>query len=101
MLSPAPIGPDGTFRDDGVTVEIDGRAIAASAGAWGGRFSDIADAAGDPRLAAGTAGAEWTEIRRRPGRIPGRLVRRQAVAAGAGRPPKPSFRPEPCVSTAE
>ena len=61
VLSPAPIGPDGTFRDDGVTVEIAGRAIAASAGAWGGRFSDIADAAGDPRLAAGTAGAEWTE----------------------------------------
>ncbi len=61
VLSPAPIGPDGTFRDDGVTVEIDGRAIAASAGAWGGRFSDIPDATGGPRLAAGTAGAEWTE----------------------------------------
>lgn len=60
-LSPAPIGADGTFRDDGVTVAIDGRDIAASSGAWGGRFSDIADAAGDPRLAAGTAGAEWTE----------------------------------------
>ena len=61
VLSPAPIGPDGTFRDDGVTVEIAGRGIEASSGAWGGRFSDIADAAGDPRLAAGTAGAEWTE----------------------------------------
>ena len=60
-LSPAPIGADGTFRDGGVTVEIDGRDIAASSGAWGGRFSTVADAAGDPRLAAGTAGAEWTE----------------------------------------
>ena len=61
VLSPAPVGPDGTFLDDGVTVEIAGRAIEASSGAWGGRFSDIADAAGDPRLVAGTAGAEWTE----------------------------------------
>ncbi len=60
-LSPAPIGADGTFRDDGVTVAIAGRDIADSGGAWGGRFSTVADAAGDPRLAAGTAGAEWTE----------------------------------------
>lgn len=60
-LSAAPIGADGTFRDDGVTVRIDGRRIEASSGAWGGRFSDIEDAAGDPRLVAGTAGAEWTE----------------------------------------
>ncbi|MDE0058527.1 MAG: hypothetical protein OXI22_08140 [Defluviicoccus sp.] len=61
VLSPAPIGSDGTFLDDGVAVEIAGRDIADSSGAWGGRFSTVADAAGDPRLAAGTAGAEWTE----------------------------------------
>lgn len=60
-LGPAAIDAAGTFRNETVRVRIDGRAIAASAGAWGGRFSDIADAAGDPRLAAGTAGAEWTE----------------------------------------
>ena len=60
-LSPAPIGTDGTFLDDGVTVRIEGREIGDSNGAWGGRFSTVADAAGAPRLAAGTAGAEWTE----------------------------------------
>lgn len=55
------IRPDGTFAGAGVTVGSPDRMIASSRGSWGGRFSTIEDAAGDPRLVGGTTGAEWRE----------------------------------------
>ncbi len=51
----------GTFSSRDVEVEIDGRTVARTNGAWGGRFSTVQDAAGAPRLVGGTAGAEWGE----------------------------------------
>ena len=61
VLGRTAIDADGTFSDAGVSLAIDGRTIQRIDGAWGGRFSAIADADGDPRLAGGTAGVEWTE----------------------------------------
>ena len=60
-LGPAAFDADGTFRNSDVGVEIDGRTIDRTSGAWGGRFSTVPDAAGAPRLVGGTAGAEWSE----------------------------------------
>lgn len=48
----------GTFRSRSVTVENSSIPIASSSGAWGGRFSNIPNAAGDPRLVAGTLGGQ-------------------------------------------
>ena len=60
----APLPMDGTFRngsDGGVNVTlVAGNAeLAESSGTWGGKFSNIQDAAGDPRLVAGTVGASF------------------------------------------
>ena len=60
----APLSMDGTFRngsDGGVNVTlVAGNAeLAESSGTWGGKFSNIQDAAGDPRLVAGTVGASF------------------------------------------
>ncbi len=51
---------NGTFRGSDVRLSIPDLQIAESSGAWGGQFSNIPDAAGDPRLVAGTFGAEAT-----------------------------------------
>ncbi len=59
-LGPTPIDAVGTFRGCNVTFERDGLAVTSSRGSWGGRFSNIPTNAGDPRLIAGTVGAEWT-----------------------------------------
>ena len=40
---------------------MDGRTVTDTSGSWGGQFSNIQDAAGNPRLVAGTTGADWTE----------------------------------------
>ena len=60
----APLSMDGNFRngsDGGVNVTlVAGNAeLAESSGTWGGKFSNIQDAAGDPRLVAGTVGASF------------------------------------------
>ncbi len=60
-MAPAAIGSDGTFRNRDVSVELLGRTVTSSSGSWGGKFSNIEDSAGDPRLVAGTNGAEWNE----------------------------------------
>ncbi|MDE0278383.1 MAG: hypothetical protein OYH76_24940 [Defluviicoccus sp.] len=60
-LGQAAFGSGGTFRNRDVTLERDDATVTSTTGSWGGRFSNIPDSAGDPRLAAGTAGAEWTE----------------------------------------
>ncbi len=60
-LGAASIGSDGAFRNRDVTLERDDATVTQTSGSWGGRFSNVPTQAGDPRLVAGTAGAEWTE----------------------------------------
>ena len=57
----ATFGPDGNFRSTDVTLMRSDATVTQTNGSWGGQFSDISDNDGDPRLVAGTAGAEWTE----------------------------------------
>jgi len=60
-MGPATIGSDGSFRNRDVGVEARGRTVANASGSWGGKFSSIQGNDGDPRLVAGTNGAEWSE----------------------------------------
>ena len=60
-LGAARFGNDGRFTGQDVTISGTGRSVTAAAGSWGGKFSGMPDAAGDPRLVAGTAGVEWME----------------------------------------
>ncbi len=60
-LGAASFGSDGAFRNRDVVVERDDATVTQTSGSWGGRFSNVPSRAGGPRLAAGTAGAEWTE----------------------------------------
>ena len=60
-LGATPFNPDGTFLGTAVTLENAGPdAIVQSSGDWGGMFSSILDASGEPRSVAGTVGAEGT-----------------------------------------
>ena len=59
-LDSTSIDPNGTFVGQQLRLEHSLISIANTTGAWGGQFSNIADSAGDPRLAAGTFGAEAT-----------------------------------------
>ncbi len=61
-LGATPIASDGTFAGRNVTFERDDVAVTSSSGSWGGRFSNIPTGTGDPRLAAGTGAAEWTDV---------------------------------------
>ena len=54
------LDPNGKFLGQRMRLEHPVISIASTEGAWGGRFSSIADSAGDPRLVAGTFGAEAT-----------------------------------------
>ena len=54
------LGSDGTFSGQQMRLKHPDISIASTEGAWGGRFSNIADSAGDPRLVAGTFGAKAT-----------------------------------------
>ena len=60
-LGAASFGSDGAFRNRDVVLERDDATVTQTSGSWGGRFSNVPTQAGDPRLVAGTAGAEWTE----------------------------------------
>ena len=65
ILLQAPLSTDGTFRngtDGGVAVTLGtpDAELTASSGTWGGKFSNIPNQAGDPRLVAGTFGASFT-----------------------------------------
>ena len=55
-LGATDIGTNGGFRDSTVTVSYDNLPTTSS-GAWGGKFSNISDDEGNPRLVAGTVGA--------------------------------------------
>ena len=60
-LGETAIGPNGNFRNQNVRLEGDDRTVTHTDGSWGGQFSNIPVQTGEPRLVAGTAGAEWTE----------------------------------------
>ena len=55
-LGPASIASDGTFRNHEVSLSNPNYTIDSGSGSWGGKFSNRRDAAGDPRLVAGTYG---------------------------------------------
>ena len=58
LLGATPFESNGTFRSRSVRLESDHFTVTRSQGAWGGRFSSIANADGNPRLVAGTLGGE-------------------------------------------
>lgn len=57
-LGDAPFDNRGLYRGSSVTVEHPDLQIIHSSGAWGGMFSSVPDAGGDPRLVAWTLGGE-------------------------------------------
>ncbi len=59
-LGAAPISNDGSFTQNNVTATSQDTPVRNSSGSWGGRFSSIQDAEGDPRLVAGTFGGEFS-----------------------------------------
>ena len=59
-LDSADLSANGTFRGQQMRLEHAEYSFTSTGGAWGGQFSNIADSAGDPRLVAGTFGAEAT-----------------------------------------
>ena len=59
-LGATPFASDGTFRGTSVTLEHPDISITSTSGAWGGMFSNVPNANGDPRLVAGTVGGEAT-----------------------------------------
>ena len=60
-LGATPFDANGTFRGATVTLEsAGGDPVSQSSGDWGGMFSSVLDASGDPRAVAGTVGAEGT-----------------------------------------
>ena len=60
-LGAVSFNPDGTFELPEVTVMHPERTITQSEGFWGGGFSSIPDAAGNPRLVAGFSNARFEE----------------------------------------
>ena len=59
-LDPTSLDSNGTFLGQQLRLEHATTSVASTTGAWGGQFSNNADSAGDPRLVAGTFGAEAT-----------------------------------------
>ena len=59
-LGATPFESNGEFRGTSVALESPSANIASTSGAWGGKFSNVANTAGDPRLVAGTLGGEAT-----------------------------------------
>lgn len=57
-LGDVPFDDRGLYRGPSVTVEHPDLQITHSSGAWGGMFSSVPNANGDPRLVAGTLGGE-------------------------------------------
>ncbi len=57
-LGPALIESSGGFRNHKVTLVTPGMTYTENSGSWGGKLSNVPDAAGDPRLVAGTYGAK-------------------------------------------
>ena len=53
---------NGLYRGTSVTVEHPQVEFVSNSGAWGGMFSNVPDANGDPRLVAGTLGGQATTV---------------------------------------
>ncbi len=73
-LDAAPIGQDGKFEWDSVQVVHPDREVTHSEGSWGGGLSNLQDAAGNPRLAAGFVGAGFNEADGSTGTFGGAFV---------------------------
>ena len=57
-LGATPFESNGVYRSTSVTVEHPNLEFVSNSGAWGGMFSSVPDADGDPRLVAGTLGGQ-------------------------------------------
>ena len=57
-LGATPFDSNGVFSGTSVRVEHPQEVFVTNSGAWGGMFSNVPDANGDPRLVAGTLGGE-------------------------------------------
>ena len=57
-LGATPFESNGVYRGTSVTVEHPDLEFVSNSGAWGGMFSNVPDANGDPRLVAGTLGGQ-------------------------------------------
>ena len=57
-LGPASLNSDGSFRNRQMSMTNPYVTVTQTTGSWGGKFSNIQDADGDPRLVAGTYGGE-------------------------------------------
>ena len=55
-LGPASLNSDGSFRNREMSMSNPHFTVTQTTGSWGGKFSNVQDAAGDPRLVAGTYG---------------------------------------------
>ena len=83
-----PINSDGTFTGDNVEIVIGGRAVPFSVpvssvqGYWGGRFSGLPafDGSGDPRLVAGTTGAQFSHPDGSRGEFVGYFIAPKVIA---------------------
>ncbi len=60
IYGPTTIAPNGSFRDSSVVLVNPDHPVTDSSGSWGGQFSNILDADGDPRLVTGTGGGDYT-----------------------------------------
>ena len=59
IYGPTTIASDGSFRDSSVRLVNPDHPVTSSSGSWGGQFSNIPDADGDPRLVTGTGGGDY------------------------------------------
>lgn len=82
----ADIGPGGMFEGTDVAVMHPVRTVIQSGGTWSGRFSNIADPTGNPRLVAGLATAAFAEADGSLGGFEGLYV----ALGDSLRPPAPS-----------
>ena len=73
-LGEAPISPEGTISHPAVTVRHPERTVTSAQGHWGGSLSSIPDEDGNPRLAAGFAGAAFEESDGSAGQFSGVFV---------------------------
>ena len=61
-LGSTPFNASGEFRGRNVSIESSYTFVSSSSGAWGGKFSNIPDTEGEPRLVAGTFGGEGNTL---------------------------------------
>ena len=62
QFAPTEIEPEGNFLGEDVTVAHSTRTVTQSGGEWSGSLSNRPAPDGNPRLVAGVASAEFTEV---------------------------------------